>query len=181
MRPHRITGAILALGIAVMAPWSAAAAHPAATVYSITVGVTSEVLVLVPADFGKSITRIDIDLASGYRLDRAGATSGRWQVTRTGSTVTFGGDTIAAADAAVFTLTGAATSSGELLFPVTTHSPDGTMKRYAGKPPATDAGVVLYAGTSPRHFPTKAIGIGALVGAGALGTIVVIWRRRGLA
>ena len=154
-----------------------AGAHPGATVFKVTVGRTGPVFVLVPADYGRAIDRIDITTPPAFRLDGGVAPSG-WQVARSAATLTFTGGVIQPNLFELLTINGAAIARGQLIFPITTHSPDGTVMRYAGGPGAKDVGVVLYADVSPSSFPWKTVGGAAVLALGAGGTLTVIWRRR---
>ncbi len=157
---------------------SFAGAHPGATAFSVKVGVTSQVLLLVPADYGKPIDRIDIDVPATYHLVGAGTVTQGWQVTHTGTAVSIFGGTVAANDSAVFSITGEATAKGQLIFPVTTHSPDGTLMHYTGGPGTRDAGIVLYANTSSsRSWTRYLIVIGITVLAILTVGLLVIRRR----
>jgi len=186
MRRSRITSLILALwALALASPGALApaGAHPGATVFRIDVGVVTPIPILVPADYGKPITTVDIAAPAGFRLDTAEAPTG-WQEARTADVVAFTGGTIPANDPGqVFTLRGAATTKGMLVFPITTHSPDGTVQHYAGGPATPDAGAVVYAGATPAvpgsgRFPWRTAAGGAIVTIGVVGTAVILLRRR---
>ena len=204
MRRSRPTGAILALGrlvtaargralpvagLLVLAPLvgsAPASAHPGATVFQVGLGVATPIDILVPADYGLPITEVDITAAAGFRLDGGDppAHSG-WRLARSRDTLVFTGDTIPAdSPGPLFTVRGAATAKGMLVFPITTHSPDGTVMRYTGGPTSADAGAVVYAGVTPhipgagRGFPWKTVGGGLMIGVGVAGTAGLVAQRR---
>ena len=173
----------MSLGAVTAAHAPPAEAHPGTTVYRIGVGTPANIGILVPADYGKPITEVDITAPSGFRLDGGEPPQG-WRMSRSQATLAFTGGTIPADDpGAVFTLQGAARAQGVLIFPITTRSPDGTVMEYRGNPTAADAGAVVYAGRAPgipgASGPRwKAIGGGALVAIGVVGTTVLVLRRR---
>jgi hypothetical protein len=183
MARSRIIGAILALGAAALLSATPADAHPGATVFEIKVGVVVPIEVLVPADYGKPISEIDISTAPGFRFAGAIAPAG-WQASQTEALVRFTGGVIPAySPGLVFTLRGSAAGKGELIFPVATHSPDGSVMEYTGGPGSKDAGVVVYAGETPtlpgsKPFPLKAVAGGVVAGVGVVGTGVLVIRRR---
>ena len=184
MRRSAFTGLILACLLTTL--WSSAAsAHPGATVFTIQVGAPTSISILVPADYGKVIDEVDITDAAGFTL-QAGEPPGGWTVQRDGATLVFsGGRILPTVDGfAVFAIRGVAPGKGELLFPVTTHSPDGTVMHYAGGVGSPDQAAIVYAGITP-HVPSKGgfpwlrVGGGAALGVGVVGTAYLLWRRRG--
>jgi hypothetical protein len=187
MRRARITGAILALGLALLVSVGAlpASAHPGAIVFQIKkLGVTTSIPVLVPADYGKDINDIEITAPAAFRLT-GGSPAAGWKLTQTAETLVFTGGLIPAnSPGDLFTVTGVALAKGQLIFPVTTKGPDGSVMHYTGGPTSIDAGVVLYAGDSvpslpgAHKFPVKAVGGGVIVGIGVAGSIVLLLRRR---
>jgi hypothetical protein len=182
MRPRRLTGAILALGVTLVAFTSPAGAHPGFTAFRIDVGVATSLFALVPADYGKPISQIDVDAPAGFVLADASAPAG-WHLNRTASSVSFTGGPIAVYDSVLFTIKGTAQSSGMLLFPVTTHSPDGSVMRYTGGPGTRDAALIVYSGSAPAvtassGFPWKTVGAAALAGCGVIGALALFIRRR---
>ena len=159
-----------------------ASAHPGATVFRIAPGVETNIVVLVPADFGKPITRVDLGDAPGFRLDGAQAPAG-WNMTRNGDTISFSGGVIEPDDTnpVLFTLRGLAAAPGTLIFPVTTHSPDGTVQVYRGGPTSSNVAAVVYVGSGSGGggtTPWTRIGEGAVVAVGAIGTAALVVRRR---
>jgi hypothetical protein len=129
---------------------------------------------------------VDIEDAPGFELQSGETPGPPWVLARHGSTLVFTGGSIPINDpATLFTLRGIARSKGELVFAVTTHSPDGTVMRYAGGPGTRDQGAVVYAGVTPRFpghhaFPWATAAGGALVAVGLVGTGAILLRRRRL-
>jgi hypothetical protein len=183
MPRRRIIGAILALVVTTLASEAPAAAHPGATVFQISVGVTTPITVLVPADYGQPISEIDIAAPHGFTLAGGEAPPG-WLVTRQDDMLVFTGGVLPAfSPGLLYTVRGKATSKGRLIFPVTTRSPDGSHMHYAGPPGSPDAGVVVYAGETPAlpgsaKFPTRTVAGGVIVAVGVGGTVLILWRRR---
>jgi len=181
MRRSAITSAILACLLSVL--WSApASAHPGATVFTIQVKAPTSISILVPADYGKPITEVDVTDAPGFDLI-AGEPPPGWKVVRTGDTLVFSGGVITIADEfAVFAIRGTATTKGELLFPITTRDPDGSSMTYDGQPGTKNQGAIVYAGVVPKlpgahGFPTQVAG-GVVAGIGVVGTALILLRRR---
>jgi hypothetical protein len=150
-------------------------------VFTIQLGAPTSISIIVPADYGKAISEVDVTNAPGFDL-QAGEPPKGWTVTRAGDSFVFSGGLIALNEFAVFAIRGVATTKGELLFPVTTHSPDGSVMRYSGQPGSTDAGAIVYAGVVP-HLPSRGvpwgrIGGGAVLGLGVLVTGLIVVRRR---
>jgi hypothetical protein len=183
MRGSALTGLILALWLTVFAS-TPASAHPGATVFEISVGVPTSISILVPADYGQPITRVDIEDAPTFELQSGEPPGGSWVLQRHGSALVFTGGSIPVNDpATLFTVRGIARSKGELVFAITTYSPDGTIMRYAGGPGARDQGAVVYAGITPRfpghhRFPWATTAGGALLAIGLIGTGATAVRRR---
>jgi hypothetical protein len=182
MRRSALTGFILACLLTVL--WSSgASAHPGATVFTIQVGAPTSISVIVPADYGKAINEVDITDAPGFTLE-AGEPPAGWHVAQVGNTLVFSGGEITLADEfAVFAVRGVARGKGELLFPVTTHSPDGSVMRYTGGVGTTDQGAIVYAGVTPhvpskKGFPWLTLLGGLALGIGVIGTAYLAWRRR---
>ena len=166
-----------------MAPTSAGA-HPGAVgVFVIAVGVPTPIEVLVPADYGKPIDGVTLTAAPGFRID-SGTPPNGWTLTQTAGTLTFAGGVIPAnTPGLLFGVKGTATTRGQMLFPVTTHSPDGSVMHYTEGPGSKNAGVIVYAGVAPRllprgTFPWKTVAGGVIVGVGVAGTGVILWLRR---
>jgi hypothetical protein len=182
MRRSAVTGLILACLLAVLGS-SAAAAHPGVTVFTIQVGAPTSISIVVPADYGKAIDRVEITDAPGFELESGQPPPG-WTVTRAGQTLVFSGGRITIAEEfAVFAIRGVAPAKGELLFPITTHSPDGAVMRYDGQVGTPNAGAIVYAGITPhvpvkRGFPWVPLSGGLLLGVGVAGTGYLVWRRR---
>jgi hypothetical protein len=182
MRRSAVTGLILACLLAAL--WSsAAAAHPGATVFTIQVGAPTSISIVVPADYGKVIDRVEITNAPGFQLE-AGEPPPGWTVTRTGDTLVFSGGRITLDNEfAVFAIRGVAPTKGRLLFPVTTHSPDGTVMRYDGGVGTPNQGAIVYAGITPhvasqKGFPWIPLFGGIFLAVGVAGTGYLLWRRR---
>jgi hypothetical protein len=184
MRRSALTGLILACLLAVV-PSSGASAHPGATVFTIQVGAPTSISIIVPADYGRAITEVDVTGAAGFDLT-AGEPPAGWTVAQRGQVLVFsGGEILPSSNSgfAVFAVRGVARGKGELLFPVTTHSPDGTVMRYNGGLGSTNAGAIVFAGITPR-VPSKRgfpwlTALGALaLGVGVIGTAYLAWRRR---
>ena len=182
MRRSAFTGLILACLLAVL--WSVpASAHPGSTVLSVDLHVSTSIPIIVPADYGKPINQVDIANAAGFELQSAEAPAG-WTATRVGDTFVFKGGTITLeSEYEVFAIRGVATTKGVLLFPVTTHSPDGSIMRYTGGRGTTNQGAIVYAGFVPgqpgtRGTPWLKIVGGVVIVVGLVGTTVLIVRRR---
>jgi hypothetical protein len=182
MRRSAFTGLILACLLAVL--WSVpASAHPGSTVLSIELHASTSIPIVVPADYGKPINEVDIANAPGFELQSAEAPDG-WTAMRVGDTFVFkGGPITLETEYAVFAIRGVAGTKGELLFAVTTHSPDGSIMRYTGGRGTTNQGAVVYAGYVPgqpgsRGTPWLKIVGGVIVVVGLVGTAVLIVRRR---
>jgi hypothetical protein len=158
---------------------SPAAAHPGADVFEITVGVPTSIGMLVPADYGKPIVRVEVDAAAGFDLRGGEGPDGSWTAAVRPGQVTFSGGTIGVNDEApLFSITGEAPHKATLVFPVTVWSPDGTVMRYP-------RAVVVYAGFTPRQggvagggIDWTAAGGGALAVVGIAGSVVLTIRRR---
>jgi hypothetical protein len=183
MRRSALIGLILACLLAGIRS-SAASAHPGATVFTIQVGAPTSISIIVPADYGKVINEVDTTNAAGFDL-QAGEPPPGWTVARRGDTLVFsGGQVLPGINGfAVFAIRGVALGKGVLLFPVTTHSPDGSVVRYSGGVGTANQGAVVYAGIVP-HVPSKKgfpwitlIG-GLAAGVGVTGTAYLLWRRR---
>ncbi|HEY2429294.1 MAG TPA: hypothetical protein VGI06_10210 [Acidimicrobiales bacterium] len=184
MRRSAVTALILALCLVLLAS-TPASAHPGATVFEITVGAPTSISILVPADYGQPITEVDIADAPGFELQGGETPGPPWTMARRGETLVFTGGSIPVNDpATLFTVRGVAPVKGELVFAVTTHSPDGTVMHYTGGPGTPDQGAVVYAGITPpfpghHRFPwTTVAGVVILV-AGAAGTGRLLLRRSG--
>jgi hypothetical protein len=182
MRRSALIGLILACLLAVL--WSAAAsAHPGATVFEIQVGVPTSISIIVPADYGRAINEVDITDAPGFTL-QSGEPPAGWKVAMNGDTLVFsGGEITLQTEFAVFAIRGVAQAKGELLFPVTTRGPDGSVMHYTGGVGTTNQGAIVYAGVTP-HVPSKngfpwitLLG-GLAAGVGVAGTGYLLWRRR---
>ena len=138
--------------------------------------------ILVPADYGKPISRVDVTNAAGFDL-QAGEPPPGWSLTRSGDTLRFSGGPIAPYGYAVFAIRGVAPTKGELLFRVTTTSPDGSVMVYDGPPGSRNQGAIVYAGIAPHlpsneKFPWVSVAGGVVAGIGAFGTGVILLRRR---
>lgn len=150
--------------------------------FTIQTGATTSISILVPADYGKPITEVDVTDAPGFDLV-AGEPPPGWKVVRHGNMLVFSGGEITLADEfAVFAIRGTATVKGELLFPITTRDPDGSSMTYDGQPGTKNQGAIVYAGVIPhlptKHgFPTQVAG-GVVAGVGAVGMAVILLRRR---
>ena len=188
MRRSALTGLILACLLAGLLSLTfgvaAASAHPGATVFTIQVGAPTSISILVPADYGKPITEVDITDPSGFTLDDGEPPPG-WTVRRAGATLVFAGGQIepTVTGFAVFAVRGEAPAKGELLFPITTRSPDGTVMRYDGQVGAPNQGAIVYAGITPhlasrKGFPWLRAAGGGVLAVGLVGTGVLLWRRR---
>src|SRR5258708_7800831 len=84
-------------------------------------------------DLTRSPTREGVILtgAPGFRLDSGTPPSG-WELDQVGRTLTFTGGLIPAnTPGLLFGFKGEALASGRMLFPIDTHSPDGTVMHYA--------------------------------------------------
>ncbi len=151
--------------------------------FTIQVGAPTSISIIVPADYGKAINEVDITNAAGFTL-QSGEPPAGWTVTRQGDTLVFSGGQITLADEfAVFAIRGVARGKGELLFPVTTHSPDGSVMRYSGGVGTRDQGAIVYAGIIPhvpskKGFPWITLLGGLAIGVGVIGTVYLGWRRR---
>ena len=151
--------------------------------FQIQVGAPTSISILVPADYGKAINEVDITNAAGFTL-QGGEPPPGWTVQRHGDTLVFSGGQITLADEfAVFAIRGTAPGKGELLFPVTTHSPDGSVMRYTGGVGTSDQGAIVYAGITPhvpskKGFPWLTVAGGVVLAVGVLGTAYLAWRRR---
>jgi hypothetical protein len=180
MRRSVFTGCILACLLAILRS-SGASAHPGATVFTIQLGAPTSISILVPADYGKPISRVDVTNAPGFDLQSGEAPPG-WSLARDGDTLRFSGGPIPAYGYAVFAIRGAAPAKGELLFRVTTTSPDGSVMVYDGQPGSTNQGAIVYAGVVPHlhtgAFPWVKVAGGVVAGIGAFGTAVILVRRR---
>jgi hypothetical protein len=181
VRRSTVTGFILACLLGLL--WSSAAsAHPGATVFTIQVGAPTSISIVVPADYGKVIDEVDVQSPATFEQQSAEPPTG-WTVAPRGGALTFTGGQIAPYSYAVLAVRGIARAKGELLFPVTTHSPDGTVMRYDGHLGSTNAGAIVYAGVTP-HLPSKGgfpwltVGGGTAAGVGVAGTALLAWRRR---
>ena len=182
VRRSAFTGLILACLLAVL--WSVpASAHPGSTVLSINLHASTSIPIVVPADYGKPISEVDIDNAPTFDLQSAEPPDG-WTATRVGNTFEFkGGPITLETEYAVFAIRGVASTKGELLFPITTRSPDGYVMRYTGGRGTTNQGAIVYAGYVPgqpgsKGTPWLKIAGGVIVVVGLVGTIVLIVRRR---
>jgi hypothetical protein len=154
-------------------------------VFTIQVGAPTSISILVPADYGKAISEVDITDAPGFTL-QAGEPPPGWTVARQGDTLVFsGGEITLQSEFAVFAIRGVAQGKGELLFPVTTRSPDGSLMRYTGGVGTSDQGAIVYAGVTPhvpskKGFPWLTVMGGSALGVGVVGTAYLWWRRRHL-
>jgi hypothetical protein len=181
MRRSAFTSLILACLIDLL--WSTgAAAHPGATVFTIQLGAPTSISILVPADYGKPIDEVDVTNAAGFDLQSAEPPTG-WKLTRNGDTLVFSTGLITPYGYAVFAIRGVAPTKGELLFPVTTHSPDGSVMRYDGQPGTKNQGAIVYAGIIPHlpgkgGFPWLKVTGGGVAAVGAGGTALILLRRR---
>ena len=150
--------------------------------FTISLGVPTSISILVPADYGKPIVEVDVTNAPGFDLLSTEPPTG-WKVARHGDSLVFsGGEITLANEYAVFVLRGTPTRKGEFLFPITTRDPDGTSMTYDGQPGTKNQGAIVYAGVVP-HLPTKhgfpvQLAGGVVAGVGAVGTAVILVRRR---
>jgi len=181
MRRSAFTSLILACLLTLL--WSSgASAHPGATVFTIQLGAPTSISILVPADYGKPIDEVDVTDAAGFDL-LAGEPPPGWTLLRNANTLVFSGGPITPYGYAVFAIRGSTATKGELLFEVTTHSPDRSVMRYDGQPGTTNQGAIVYAGMTP-HLPTKSgfpwlkVSGGAVAAVGVAGTAVILVRRR---
>jgi hypothetical protein len=183
MRRPLITALILALWVSFVVSVPAWA-HPGATVFEITVGAPTSISVLVPADYGQPIVEVIIHDAPGFELQGGESPGPPWTLSRRGDVLDFTGGSIPINDpATLFTIRGVAPHKGELVFPVTVRSPNGTVMNYFGGPGTTDQGVVVYAGetpASPIHHPFPWLTLAGVVAivVGVLGTGAILYRRR---
>jgi hypothetical protein len=181
MRRSAFTSLILACLIAVLRS-SGASAHPGATVFTIQLGAPTSISIVVPADYGQPIDEIDVSNAAGFDLQSAQPPAG-WKLTRTGDTLVFSAGLITPYGYAVFAIRGVAPTKGEFLFPVTTHSPDGSVMRYDGQPGTKNQGAIVYAGIIPHlpgkgGFPWLKVTGGGVAAVGVCGTALILLRRR---
>jgi uncharacterized protein YcnI len=181
MRRSAFTSLILACLLTLLGS-SGASAHPGATVFTIQLGAPTSISILVPADYGKAIDEVEVRNAPGFSLLSGEPPSG-WTLVRAGNTLVFSGGPITPYGYAVFAIRGSAPTKGELLFQVTTHSPDGSVMRYDGQPGTTNQGAIVYAGMTPHlpgrsGFPWIRVTAGVVTGAGVAGTALILLRRR---
>ena len=150
--------------------------------FTIQLGAPTSISILVPADYGKPINEVDVTDAAGFDL-LAGEPPPGWTLLRNGDTLAFSGGPITPYGYAVFAVRGSTVTKGELLFQVTTHSPDGSVMRYDGQPGTANQGAIVYAGMTP-HLPSKSrfpwlkVSGGAVAAVGVAGTAVILLRRR---
>ena len=181
MRRMVSTGIILAWLLAAVGS-SPASAHPGATAFTIQVGAPTSVSILVPADYGKPIDRVEVTIAAGFDLEVAEPPAG-WHANQNGTTVVFSGGLIPPNQFVVVALRGVAPHKAELVFPITTGSPDGSVTRYTGGLGTTNQAAIIYAGFTPKQPHSGGTSWIRISGAGLLvvgvgGTAALALRRR---
>ena len=142
---HAATVLVLAIATSVASGSGPASAHTCSLPIEVPVDERSRVDVSVVAE-AVEVVGVEVDVPEAYRLEGRWDQAG-WDETIEERLVSFTGGRMEPYSCEPFSLTGVATGSGKLTFPVTVHYADGTSARFDSDDPADHGSAQLvYAG-----------------------------------
>jgi hypothetical protein len=167
-----------------------AAAHFCSIPAEVNVGEEGMINIGVAAE-DKPVHAVDIEIPDGFELKEPVGYQG-YTATVEGDVVHFTGGTIEPYSCHYFGLSGTALKRGRLVAEITTTAEDGTTQRYTDLRPISQfPAMLIFAGVKASDYAPKTpkagggvsplVAVGVAVGAGvlAVGTAVLVNRRRG--